>query len=111
MVLPNRPSGLPEKERACYAGYSVVKVLGNGLYPLKRKASENGVCRHTMVILSILGSPSDSDCEAAVEDGEAELSGDEDELPQPASITSKRAPAVSGLHIRVPFMKNHPFLF
>ena len=32
MVLPNRPSGLPEKERTCYAGYSVVKVLGNGLY-------------------------------------------------------------------------------
>ena len=29
MVLPNRPSGLPEKERTCYAGYSVVKVLGN----------------------------------------------------------------------------------
>jgi hypothetical protein len=27
--LPNRPSGLPEKERTCYAGYSVVKVLGN----------------------------------------------------------------------------------
>ena len=24
--LPNRPSGLPEKERTCYAGYSVVKV-------------------------------------------------------------------------------------
>ena len=48
MVLPNRPSGLPEKERTCYAGYSVVKVLGNGLYPLKRKASENGVCRHTI---------------------------------------------------------------
>ncbi|MFQ7170559.1 MAG: hypothetical protein ACLRTJ_11500, partial [Christensenellales bacterium] len=40
--------GLPGKECTCYAGYSVVKVLGNGLYPLKRKTSENGVCRYAI---------------------------------------------------------------
>lgn len=27
--LPDRPPGLPGKERTCYAGYSVVKVRGN----------------------------------------------------------------------------------
>ncbi|MGG6497356.1 UNVERIFIED_CONTAM: hypothetical protein NY603_30990, partial [Bacteroidetes bacterium 56_B9] len=29
VVSQTSPSGLPEKERTCYAGYSVVKVLGN----------------------------------------------------------------------------------